>query len=160
LSTNVWQERQEGHQQPAGGSKILDKGKALLGKVKQRSFEYGLSQVFAFLAKSSDKNYLRLIWLMEKYSDSPQQKVTLQWLRHYLSPGQPGTDYVNRVLGSLHPNVRKRYLAGFIGSLLFRGTDNIAVQDQVESEMGCAPKLVVISPTDACKKRQQWTSLS
>jgi len=153
LSTNVWQERQGGQQPPAGGSKILDKGKALLGKVKQRSFEYGLSQVFAFLAKSSDKNYLRLIWLMEKYSDSPQQKVTLQWLRHYLSPGQPGIDYINRVLGSLHPNVRRRYLAGFIGNLLFRGTENVAVQEQVENEMGCSPKLVVISPTDACNYR-------
>ena len=61
-----------------------------------------------------------MIWLMERYSDSPQQKVTLQWLRHYVSPGQPGAAYLNRVLGSLHPNVRRRYLAGFIGNLLFR----------------------------------------
>jgi len=153
LSTNIWQERTGDPARPFGGSFLLDKGKALLDKVKQRSFEYGLSQVFAFLAKSSDKNYLRLIWLMERYSDSPQQKVTLQWLRHYVSPGQPGAAYINRVLGSLHPNVRRRYLAGFIGNLLFRGTDNIAIQAQVESEMGCSPKLVVMSPTDACNYR-------
>lgn len=153
MSTSVWHDQEGGLQDIEGGFHLLDKGKALLGKVKQRSFELALSQLFGFLAKSSDKNYLRFIWLMEKYSDSPQQKVTLQWLRHYLSPGQPGTAYMNRVLGSLHPNVRKRYLAGFIGNLLFRGTDNIAIQDQVESEMGCSPKLVVISPTDACNYR-------
>jgi MoaA/NifB/PqqE/SkfB family radical SAM enzyme len=132
---------------------LLSKGKALIEQVKQRSFEYGLSQIFAFLAKSSDKNYLRLVWLMEKYMNSPQQQATIQWLRHYVSPGQPGAAYLNRVLGSLHPNVRRRYLAGFIGNLLFRGTDNIAIQERTQNEMGCSPKLVVISPTDACNYR-------
>jgi len=153
LSTEVWQERLAKDPKLASGRSFLAKGKALLDKVKQRSFEFALSQMFAFLARSSDKNYLRLIWLMEKYSGSPQQTVTMQWLRQYVSPGEPGAAYLNRVLGSLHPNVRRRYLAGFIGNLLFRGTDNVLIQEQVESEMGCSPKLVVISPTDACNYR-------
>lgn len=153
MSTEVLQERLSQDRKLSNRPSFLEKGKALLDKAKQASFEIALSQVFAFLAKSSDKNYSRLISLMEKYSDSPQQKVTLQWLHHYVSPGQPGAAYLNHVLGSLHPNVRKRYLAGFIGNLLFRGTDNVLIQEQTESEMGCSPKLVVISPTDACNYR-------
>ncbi|MCL5957881.1 MAG: radical SAM protein [Chloroflexi bacterium] len=138
-------------EQPKTDRGLLDAGKKLVDKAKQKSFEVGLSQGLNLLAKAPEDKYVFIVDnILARFADSPQKKMTVDFLREYLSPGHPGSAYIKRVLSTLHPNVRKTYLAKFISSLLFRDPVLEAQINKTKEEIGADPKLMVISPTARC----------
>lgn len=128
--------------------KFVSKGREVFNRAKHEAAERVLSQSLKVLAHSSDKNYQRLAQAFGKLADSKQQKMVADWMKNYVSPGSPGVDYFNRLLGSVHPNVRKNYIAKTIVSLFFRDPK---VSIRLKEEAGInAPNLIVISPTMRC----------
>lgn len=121
--------------------------------IKRKILEYTLAEGFNLLAKHSDRNYTRLCWLLEKVVDGPEGQVAVEWLKDYVSPGHQGAAYFNRVLGNLHPNVRRKYLARFVTSILIRDPYTSQLQEEAKQRTGANPKLLVISPSMRCNLR-------
>ncbi len=127
---------------------IFSKGKSVYNRAKHEAAERALSQALKMLAGSSDKNYQRLASAFGRIAESKQQKMVADWLQDYLSPGKPGTEYFNRLINDIHPNVRKNYIAKTIVSLFFRDPK---VSERLIEEVGInAPNLIVISPSMRC----------
>jgi MoaA/NifB/PqqE/SkfB family radical SAM enzyme len=88
---------------------------------------------------------------LARSAKTKQQKMIAEWTKSYLAPGTPGAAYFRRLLTQLHPNVRKRFLAGFIGGLFYRDPE---LADRIKAERGITlPLLLAISPSMACNLR-------
>lgn len=127
---------------------LISRSKEVFNKAKHEAAESVLSQALKVLARSPDGNYQKLANAFGKLAKSKQQKMVAEWMSQYLAPGSPGVGYFNRVLLSVHPNVRKNYFAKTIVSLFFRDP---AVSERLKEEAGInAPNLIVISPSMRC----------
>jgi MoaA/NifB/PqqE/SkfB family radical SAM enzyme len=86
-----------------------------------------------------------------KVAKSDQQHMFADWIRDYLSPGGVGAEFARRVSRQVHPNVRKRFLAGFLANVFYRDPD---VSERLKQEHGVnAPILLALSPSMRCNLR-------
>ena len=67
---------------------------------------------------SSDLAMKGLTSAVKRVVKTPQQTMTAEWLKNYVAPGSPGNQFFKNVR-HLHPNVRKRYVAGVISNLFY-----------------------------------------
>ncbi len=110
-----------------------------------------IAAALALMSRSPERTSRALATALGKLSRSKQQKMVADWVHDYLEPGGPGAAYVTRLLRQLHPNVRKRFLAGFIANLFFRDPE---VSERLKREHGInAPNLLAISPSMRCNLR-------
>lgn len=127
---------------------LISRSRKAFNRAKHEAAERVLSQALKMLARSSDRNYQRLAQALGGIAESKQQKMVAEWMQGYLSPGSPGVDYFNRLLGDIHPNVRKNYIAKTIVGLFFRDPK---VSERLKEEVGITvPNLMVISPNMRC----------
>lgn len=127
---------------------LISRTKDVFNRAKHEGAELVLSQSLKLLANSSDKNYQRLAQAFGKIAESKQQQMLADWMKGYLAPGSPGVEYFNRLLGSIHPNVRKNYIAKAIVGLFFRDPK---VSIRLKETAGISsPNLIVISPSMRC----------
>lgn len=132
-------------------SGLLERGKSLVGKTKDRMFVYALGEALGILGHSSEENYTRIAQLFRAQADSPNKKVVADWVEHYFSPEGQGRQYVKRVLTQIHPNVRRNYLARFINTLVFH--DMSVPHYASNGREVTSPACVVLSPTMRCNLR-------
>ncbi|MBI4319566.1 MAG: radical SAM protein [Chloroflexi bacterium] len=133
----------------AGG--ILDRGKSLIQKTKERVFEYALGEALGLLGHASEQRYVHIAQLFKSQAKNETGLMVARWVENYLSPGSPGPELIKRVLTSVDPKVRRKYLARFISSILFH--DSSVVHKLPDGREASSPACVVISPTMRCNLR-------
>mgnify|MGYP005847630079 CR=1 FL=1 len=121
----------------------------LVGRARQRTTEYAFAQALSLLGKASDENYRRLAGLLEQAAgDDETKKMVAQWIKHYLSPGQPGVAWVKHLLNSVDPKVRRCYVARWLTNIVFsHGPGSRTLPDGRELNI---PECIVFSPTMRC----------
>ena len=96
---------------------------------------------------SSDLAMKGLASAVKRVVKTPQQTMTAEWLKNYVAPGSPGNQFFKNVR-HLHPNVRKRYVAGVISNLFYRDPE---YSESLERERGIwSPICILISPSMRC----------
>ncbi len=110
-----------------------------------------IAAALAIMSRSPDRAGRALAGGLYRISRTEQQRMIAEWVKEYLAPGSPGAAYAARLTRQLHPNVRKRFLAGFIANLFFRDPQ---VSERLKKELGInAPNLLAISPSMRCNLR-------
>ncbi len=56
---------------------------------------------------------------VKRTAKSPQQQMIADWFKNYTAPGQPGNAFFKNIR-RLHPNVRKRFVAGMMANFFMR----------------------------------------
>jgi MoaA/NifB/PqqE/SkfB family radical SAM enzyme len=103
------------------------------------------------LARYPDRGGRLLATALARVARSEQQRMVAEWVRDFLAPGTPGAVYARRLAAGLHPNVRKAFLAEFVGNLFFRDP---AISDNLRDEQGVnAPMVIALSPSMRCNLR-------
>lgn len=111
----------------------------------------GLATGLGLLARSPDRGGRLLAGAMGRVARSPQQRMVADWVRDYLAPGTPGALYARRLAAGLHPNIRRGFVAEFLGHLFFRDP---AISDRLKEQAGInAPMLLALSPSMRCNLR-------
>lgn len=130
---------------------LLDRGKSIVEKTKERMFVYGLGEALGIIGQAPEENYSRIAQLFRGEASDPRRKMVADWVENYFSPQGQGRQLVKRVLTQIHPNVRRNYLARFINTLVFH--DNSVVHYSSDGREVTAPACVVLSPTMRCNLR-------
>jgi len=117
-------------------------------RAQQRALEVGIASALDVLGRASEDNYGRLAAVFEKFAHDDNKRMVAGWVRRYLSPGAPGTPWLKHLLTSVHPNVRRRYVAQFVTYVVFH--DYYARYRLADGREIPVPALVVISPTMRC----------
>ncbi|MBI2303533.1 MAG: radical SAM protein [Chloroflexi bacterium] len=126
-------------------------GSALYTKAKLELAENLVSQAINLLGHSSEKNHYRLATVLAYLAHNEQQRQIAGWVREWMAPGSPGSQFLNRVFQNIHPNVRKKYIAQTIVNLFFRDP---GARNRFKAEHGFAPPgIMVISPSMRCNYR-------
>ncbi len=116
---------------------------------ERRDYERSASIVSAALGVvgSSDLAMRGLAAAVKRVVKTDQQTMTAEWLKNYVAPGKPGNTFFKNV-SHLHPNVRKRYVAGVIANLFYRDPE---YSESLLKERGVAsPICMLISPSMRC----------
>ncbi len=117
-------------------------------KAQKRALELGIATALTVLGKSPDESYARLVAVLSRFARDDNKRMVADWLRDYLSPGSPGAEWLKHLLTSVHPNVRRRYVAQFATHVIFndgKGTYRLADGRTVSTL-----PVLVISPTMRC----------
>jgi hypothetical protein len=56
---------------------------------------------------------------VKRTAKSAQQQMIAEWLKNYTAPGNPGNTFFKNIR-HLHPNVRKRFVAGMMANFFMR----------------------------------------
>ena len=88
---------------------------------ERRDYERTASIISAALAVvgSSDLAMRGLTAAVKRTAKIPQQNMTAEWLKNYTAPGNPGNTFFKNIR-HLHPNVRKRFVAGMMANFFLR----------------------------------------
>ena len=68
---------------------------------------------------SSDLAMRGLTTAVKRTAKSAQQEMIADWLKEYTAPGHPGNTFFKNIR-HLHPNVRKRFVAGMMANFFMR----------------------------------------
>src|SRR5512139_1675546 len=71
------------------------------------------------LVGSSDLAMKGLMAAVKRTAKSDQQNMIVDWLKEYTAPGHPGNAFFKNIR-HLHPNVRKRFVAGMMANFFMR----------------------------------------
>lgn len=127
---------------------ILSKGRELYQSTKREISEQALSQALNILGHTSEENYRRLSGAFHRIANTEQQKMIADWIGWWVSPGNPGAQFLHRLIRNTHPNVRKNFLAKILVNLFFR---NPYAYKRFKEENGfMPPAILLISPTMRC----------
>jgi len=96
---------------------------------------------------SSDLAMRGLHAAVKRTAKSPQQHMIADWLKNYTAPGNPGNTFFKNIR-HLHPNVRKRYVAGMLANFFMR--DPELTQALLEEKGITSPTAILISPSMRC----------
>jgi MoaA/NifB/PqqE/SkfB family radical SAM enzyme len=116
---------------------------------ERRDYERSASIISAALSVvgSSDLAMRGFATAVKRVVKTPQQIMTAEWLKDYVAPGSPGNTFFKNVR-HLHPNVRKRYVAGTIANLFYRDPE---FSLSLLKERGVwSPICMLISPSMRC----------
>jgi len=119
---------------------------------ERRDYERTSSIISAALALvgSSDLAMRGLAAAVKRAAKTPQQNMTAEFIKNYTAPGSPGNQFF-RNIRHLHPNVRKRYVAGILANFFLRDPE---FNDALLREHGInSPTVILISPTMRCNLR-------
>jgi MoaA/NifB/PqqE/SkfB family radical SAM enzyme len=116
---------------------------------ERRDYERTASIISAALTVvgSSDLAMRGLNAAVKRTAKSPQQHMIAEWLKNYTAPGNPGNAFFKNIR-HLHPNVRKRYVAGMLANFFMRDPE---LTDSLMEEYGISsPTAILISPSMRC----------
>ena len=119
---------------------------------ERRDYERTASIISGALAVvgSSDLAMRGLTLAVRRTVKSPQQRMIAEWLKKYTAPGQPGNTLFKNIR-HLHPNVRKRFVAGMMANFFMRDPE---YTEQLLKERGISsPTAILISPSMRCNLR-------
>jgi MoaA/NifB/PqqE/SkfB family radical SAM enzyme len=119
---------------------------------ERRDYERTSSIISAALALvgSSDLAMRGLAAAVKRTAKTDQQNMTAEFIKNYTAPGSPGNTFF-RNIRHLHPNVRKRYVAGLLANMFLRDPE---FNDSLLRERGInSPTTILISPTMRCNLR-------
>lgn len=132
-------------------SAILAKGLQLYGKARRGLAEGVLIQALNILSHAREEDYRLLAGAFHRMANNEQQRLIADWIGDWMSEGNPGGPFMGRVLRSIHPNVRRRYLVQAMTNMFFRDPQ---ILKGFSDEHGFnPPAAVVISPTMRCNYR-------
>lgn len=116
---------------------------------ERRDYERTASIISGALAVvgSSDLAMRGLTAAVKKTAKSQQQQMIADWLKTYTAPGSPGNTFFKNIR-HLHPNVRKRFVAGMMANLFMRDPE---YTEALLRERGISsPTTILISPSMRC----------
>jgi len=99
---------------------------------------------------SSDLAMRGLVAAVKRTAKTPQQHMIAEWLANYTAPGRPGNTFFKNI-GHLHPNVRKKFVAGMMANFFMR--DPEFTESLLEERGISSPTAILISPTMRCNLR-------
>lgn len=119
---------------------------------ERRDYERTASIISGALAVvgSSDLAMRGLMLAVKRTVKTPQQQMTAEWLKNYTAPGRPGKQFFKNIR-HLHPNVRKRFVAGMMANFFMRDpefTESLLTERGISS-----PTAILISPSMRCNLR-------
>ena len=115
---------------------------------QKRALELGLATALDVLGRAPEGSYGRVAGVLERFAHDDNKRVVAEWVRNYLSPGSPGAAWLKHLLTSVHPNVRRHFVAQFTTHVLFNdGQGTYRLPDG--RTVGVLPAMV-ISPTMRC----------
>ncbi|MFH1485684.1 MAG: radical SAM protein, partial [Chloroflexota bacterium] len=120
-------------------------------RAKREIAEGILDQALNLLAHAPEGNYRLLAAAFSKIANNEQQKLIAGWVSHWLAAGNPGGPFISRVLRSIHPNVRRKYISRMVTNNFFRDPDVLGRFYEMHGFN--PPAVVVISPTMKCNYR-------
>jgi len=91
-----------------------------------------------------------LVAAVKRTAKTPQQHMIAEWLANYTAPGRPGNTFFKNI-GHLHPNVRKKFVAGMMANFFMR--DPEFTESLLEERGISSPTAILISPTMRCNLR-------
>ncbi len=123
-------------------------GRKIINRTKRDLAEKALGQALGVLGNNPEKNASYLLAAIDRITDDEKHATVRKWIRNWLEDGNPGREFLGRILKNIHPNVRQRYLARMIVSMFFRYPEII---ERCQSEYGIKPPTVMlISPSMRC----------
>ena len=99
---------------------------------------------------SSDLAMRGLTTAVKRTAKSAQQEIIAEWLKEYTAPGHPGNTFFKNIR-HLHPNVRKRFVAGMMANFFMR--DPEYTESLLEERGISSPTAILISPSMRCNLR-------
>ena len=122
---------------------------SLLQARERRDYERTASIISAALTLvgSSDLAMRGLTAAVKRTAKSPQHHMIAEWLKSYTAPGNPGNTFFKNIR-HLHPNVRKRFVAGMMANFFMRDPE---LTGSLLKEYGItSPTAILISPSMRC----------
>jgi len=119
---------------------------------ERRDYERTASIISGALAivGSSDLAMRGVAAAVKRTAKSPQQYMIAEWLKTYTAPGNPGNKFFKNIR-HLHPNVRKRFVAGMMANFFMRDPE---YTESLLKERGISsPTAILISPSMRCNLR-------
>jgi MoaA/NifB/PqqE/SkfB family radical SAM enzyme len=119
---------------------------------ERRDYERTASMISAALTLvgSSDLAMKGLTAAVKRTAKSPQQHMIADWLKDYTAPGNPGNTFFKNIR-HLHPNVRKRFVAGMMANFFMRDPElTLSLLDEYGIT---SPTAILISPSMRCNLR-------
>ncbi len=110
-----------------------------MGKARERrDYERTASLISAALTVvgSSDLAMRGLNAAVKRTAKSPQQNMVADWLKNYTAPGNPGNTLFKNIR-HLHPNSRKRFVAGMMANFFMRDPEGFPHPQQYSSVRRC-----------------------
>ncbi|MCL0087228.1 radical SAM protein [Dehalococcoidia bacterium] len=128
-------------------------GRGIMYRTKRELAERALGQALSLLGNNPDKNARYLISAIDHIARGEKQGIIGNWIRDWLAEGKPGREFLSRILKNTHPNVRRRFIARMLVSMLFRDPE---VGERCMQEYGITPPYtMLISPSMRCNYRCQ-----
>lgn len=129
----------------------LSIGRRMLYRAQQEVAERTLGQAIALLGNSPDRNAKYVVKAVDHVAKGEKQGIIRDWINNWLTEGNPGREFIGRVLENTHPNVRRQYIARMVVSMLFRDPE---IGERCVREYGITPPYVMlISPSMRCNYR-------
>jgi len=123
----------------------------IVQRAKREVAERVLGQALGLLGNSPDKGAPYVIKAIEHIARSEKQGIIHDWAYNWLGEGKPGREFLGRILANVHPNVRRRYIARMVVSMLFRDPQ---IHEYCMRKYGITPPYtMLISPTIRCNFR-------
>jgi MoaA/NifB/PqqE/SkfB family radical SAM enzyme len=119
---------------------------------ERRDYERTASIISGALAVvgTSDLAMRGLTAAVKRTAKSAQQQMIAEWLKNYTAPGNPGNTFFKNIR-HLHPNVRKRFVAGMMANFFMRDPE---YTEALLRERGISsPTTILISPSMRCNLR-------
>lgn len=120
-------------------------------QVKREVAERVLGQALGLLGRNPDRNAKYLIGAVDRIASGEKQGIIRARFHDWLDEGKPGREFLVRILKNVHPNVRRRYIARMVVSMLFRDRE---VGERCMQKYGVTPPYtMLISPSMRCNYR-------
>ena len=121
-------------------------------RTKRELGERVLGRALGLLGNNPDKNAKYVIKAIDYFTGKDAKRaITRDWIRNWLSEGNPGREWLGRILRNVHPNVRRRYIARMIVSMFFRDHE---INERCWQQYGInSPHVMIVSPTMRCNFR-------
>ena len=120
-------------------------------QTKKDLAERALGKALGLLGNDPDRNAKYLIEVIDCLTGNEQDVTTREWFHHWFSEGNPGHEFLSRILKNTHPRVRQRYIARMLVSLLFSNKE--VLEHQENSGDVRVPCVMLISPSMRCNYR-------
>ena len=129
----------------------LSIGRRIMYQTKREFAERALGRALGLLGNNPDKNAKYVVSAIDRIAAGEKQGIIRDWVHNWLAEGQPGREFLGRILKNTHPNVRQRYIARMVVSMLFRDPE---VGERCMREYGITPPYtMLISPSMRCNYR-------
>jgi MoaA/NifB/PqqE/SkfB family radical SAM enzyme len=120
-------------------------------QTKKDLAERVLGKALGLLGNDPDRNAKYLVQVIDRFTGDEQDATTREWFHRWLSEGNPGREFLSRILKNTHPRVRRRYIARMLVSLLFSNKE--VLEGRENSGDFKAPSVMLISPSMRCNYR-------